>query len=545
MTGGCEDAEGKDGESLQGFTLMDQIEKARGMDMMKLKLACDKNRLLNNGQLRAEVPYAADLAAENSTLREEKEALKREVDELRRQRAENEAIVGPAELEEQSERRRQQDSTTQASSEGRLRSALTRRDTTTTELRQAIRAVEALVDEARRELGARELRERRAAYEALHAAMTGDDEDTLELAINRALLAEVDLEDVQRGEAKLTELRSLTPEQRAAKLARDLESKRKKEAFSLLKKDDPEALNELLSSLDASVRWQDWKDYAGRSLLRCCTDMRATRVKQYLTERLGLQQASVSSPSERRNSKPAPSVNDIQSLIRKASREEVEIGTTASEEQRPTRSLLQSLNSPLTVTTAKEEEQAVSSEPRPDAAVEQRQQGSPELPVDRSDTAMSEGCTSQCASSCASPSRIHLVNGAEGENAELRQRALRAVAQDDTAALEEVLNRVDRDVWSKWTNKAGKDLLTLSQERGSSLAYSMLARHLGMLKELQREAFEERESVWVFVGNEVQPRRATVLEDTPLEAQEVSVEFWDGDEPPVMVEKCMIRKMWG
>jgi len=100
------------------------------------------------------------------------------------------------------------------------------------------------------------------------------------------------------------------------------------------------------------------------------------------------------------------------------------------------------------------------------------------------------------------------------------------------------------NTWSRWENRAGKDLLTLSQERGSSCAYSVLAKALGMMKEMKREAYEERETVWVFLHGEVQPRRATVLEDTPEEADDILVEYWDGDAPPEHVQRCMVRRMW-
>jgi len=128
------------------------------------------------------------------------------------------------------------------------------------------------------------------------------------------------------------------------------------------------------------------------------------------------------------------------------------------------------------------------------------------------------------------------------EEAEFKAQALRAVVADDTKALEEVLQRLPVEIWSKWENKAGKDLLTLSQERGSSRAYSLLARYLGLLKELERQGFEDRESVWVLVQGEVQPRRATVVEDTDKDAKEVLVEFWDGYEPPTQVDACMVMK---
>lgn len=533
MTGSLEGAENTDVGLLRHMDLIENIEQVRGMEMLAKKLARDKERGLNNGQAHGEVHRAADLAAENVVLRKERQQrdeaideLRREVDELRRARATHvaEAMADEAELEEQ-ERQRRKERLAQESSEGRLRTALTRRDTTTTELRQAIRGTEALLEEARRELSVRETRERRAAYEALHNAIEGDDEDTLELAINRAMLAEVDHEDIRRGEAKLTELRSMTPEQRAAKQARELESKKKKEAFLLVKKDNPEALEQLLSSLDSHVRWQDWRDYAGRSLWRCCQDMRVTRVREYLAKKLGVQDVN----AEKR--KPAP-------LARQVSRESAQSDgapdAVAIEEERPRRIPSQQI-SPAAP--------AVQEEQRPMEVIVSPPSHAAQQSSVASEPSLSEGCSS--------PSRINVyASGSprpgytpgDSEHAEIRASAFRAVAQDDTAALEEVLHSVDREIWSKWTNRAGKDLLTLSQERGSSLAYSMLARHLGMLKELQREAFEERESVWVFVGSEVQPRRATVLEDTPLEADEVSVEFWDGDEPAVMVEKCMVRK---
>merc|ERR1719437_168581 len=99
------------------------------------------------------------------------------------------------------------------------------------------------------------------------------------------------------------------------------------------------------------------------------------------------------------------------------------------------------------------------------------------------------------------------------------------------------MGRVPSSQWSRWENKAGKDLLTLSQERRSTLAYARLAKALGMVTEMKREAYEERETVWVFLRGEVQPRQATVIEDTPEEADAILVEYWDGDEPPQHVER--------
>lgn len=131
----------------------------------------------------------------------------------------------------------------------------------------------------------------------------------------------------------------------------------------------------------------------------------------------------------------------------------------------------------------------------------------------------------------------------EAESFQLKTKAFRAVAQDDVSALAEVLMAVHENVWKTWENKAGKDLETLAMERGSNMAYGVLMHKLGKLKELHRDAFEEREDVWVFEAGEVKPRQATVMEDTPAEADEVLVEFWDGDEPASHVDRCMIHKM--
>jgi hypothetical protein len=134
------------------------------------------------------------------------------------------------------------------------------------------------------------------------------------------------------------------------------------------------------------------------------------------------------------------------------------------------------------------------------------------------------------------------LQGKTADEADLKQQALRAVVADKPETLEEVLSRVDTAVWSSWQNKAGKDLLTLSQERGSTNAYAVLAKALGLVNEMKREPFEEGEAVWIYVQGEIQPLRATVLEDTPEEADEVLVEYWEGSAPPTRVERCTVCK---
>merc|ERR1712137_251670 len=90
-------------------------------------------------------------------------------------------------------------------------------------------------------------------------------------------------------------------------------------------------------------------------------------------------------------------------------------------------------------------------------------------------------------------------------------KAFRAAAQGDTVTLHEIINSVSFDIWSKWENRAGKTLLAMSQERGSTAVHLLVAKALGIVKELKCETFEEREAVWVYSRGDIQPKRATVL----------------------------------
>mmetsp|Transcript_55614 Transcript_55614/g.143247 ORF Transcript_55614/g.143247 Transcript_55614/m.143247 type:complete len:650 (-) Transcript_55614:237-2186(-) len=379
-----------------------------------------------------------------------------------------------------------------APSEGRLRALLTSPGTSSTQLRQAIGAVEALLEEARRELGSKQLRERRAAYEQLHAALEKGNESELEIAIAAAHAAEVDSEDILRAEAKLAELHALTSEERAAIANRDLEAKRKKEAFLLVKKDQDTALIEFLDSLEEGTRWQEWRDYAGRTLRRCAQELRAAKAEKVLVDR--------AAPPVTEHSKFRLSMG--------AARQVAEQG--------------------LSSMAAAPAETAVEATSSPSAAV----QVAPVVHEPAQEVRLASGEGAE---------KLPLT---ADEEAKLKAQALRAVVQDDCQSLNEVLDRAATDVWARWENKAGKDLLTLSQERGSTSAYAVLAKALGIVQELKRDAFEERETVWVFLPGEVQPLRATVLEDTPEDADTVELEYWDGDAPPEHVDRSMIRKMW-
>lgn len=424
----------------------------------------------------------------------------------------------------------------QACSGCRLRSCLTHRNTTTDELSKAIGGVESFVAQAKRELGNQKLRERRAAAEKLHNAMCSGREEALEEAIALARRVEGDMDDIEKAEAKLFDLRSMTPEQKAAKRAHELEIQNKKDAFVLVKKDDADGLEACLGNLDPSVRWMDWKDYAGRTLWKCANDLRATRSIAYLAPILGHPM-----PGERRS---RPSITPA--AVPSAPREEPRRVTDRRVEEL---TAISPRSSPITqndacqaatpVNTPVHVAQVECASPSTVEAPSQKKIASPLPSLSRLSTVTIDSVTSPTAST-SSPVRLH-TNGGD-EYADLRAKALRAVAKDDSDTLHQVLENVDMDIWSKWQNKAGKDLLTLSQERGSSLAYSVVARALGMLEELQRHSYVEREVVWVFEVGEVQPRRATVLEDTPEDREDILVEFWDGNAPPVHVERCLVRK---
>lgn len=437
-------------------------------------------------QLRMEV---ARLKHENAEL---KEAPKKFAQQLADLRAERDKYW------EQS-----QASPSGGGSESRLRSVMTSGKASVEELRSAIASVEAVLDEARRELDRKQLRERRAAFEHLYHAIDKADEDLLEQAIQQAQAADVDDEDILKAQNKLLELQMMTPEERAARAARQRQSQQKKDAFQMVKKDDAKGLAALLDNLEETESWEDWRDYAGRTLVRCAADLRAPTAQVVLAERAKAKRNSGAFLRQHTPPREAALLSTPGA-----------VSSAGSEVQ---------LKSPDVFTAAMSpQEGRRASAPAPlvkaaDFVVD----------VDKEDEEKPE------------------ISDTEAQKIEkLKAQALRAVVQDDCPSLAEVLKVVRRSVWSRWENKAGKDLLTLSQERGSSMAYSMLAKSLGMVKEVKREFYEERQTVWVFVNGDIQPRRATVMEDTPEECDDVLLEFWDGDDPPERVERCLIRAMW-
>jgi len=427
--------------------------------------------------------------------------------------------------------------------EGKLRAAMTKGATTTPELKEAIGAVEALLGEAKRELAGKQLRERRAAYEVLHAAMDRGEETQLIQALEQARRAEVEADDLSTAEAKLAALQSLTEEQKAAKVAKERRLRSKEQAFLYIKRDDADALRQLLASVEefesandtaAGMRWRDWKDHAGRPLLRCAQELRSSRAHAMLKVLLNKQ---AEEDKAKRATLAATTWGNI--ALSEAARASLP-KPTGSSERVPTASPERTERCP----PAQEEPVRHSvagaqfTSFLPDMTPVGKQtsfapETTPEAPTPSND-AFGSPIEGVCLATPIKPP--------ENET-ELRTKAFRAVVADDVKALAEVIvDAVPKELWSEWQNKAGKDLLTLSEERGSSGAYSLLAKALGLLKERIRETYEEREAVWVLFAGAVQPRRATVMEDTDTEANDILLEFWDDDEPASMVDRNFVLK---
>lgn len=424
-------------------------------------------------------------------------------------------------------------------SEAQLRRVLGDPRATTTDLRKAVKAVDALLQEAKRELSSRELRERRAAIQKLYDAIKTGEEGPLAAALELARRTEIDAVDIQKGEEKLAELRQMSPEQKAAKAARVFEEERKKQAFMLVKRDDSAGLQALLSSLDVSIRWQDWKDHAGRTLLQYSTQVRAEKVRPLLQMKSPQPQlraplivyqkecrAGATAPS------PLPAASDTWSCSTPVKEPAASLETTPECLERPP---------PLHCALERNSTKALFSHvpaPPAEVCVAPRWQSTPvcsiacETPLMSPTTSMG---TSLEPSPCTSPC-------APGGSRELRKKAFKAVVRDDAAGLGQVLAAVDIEVWSAWKNGAGVGLLALSEERGASNAYTTLANALGLLEELPRERFEEKDAVWVFKPGEVQPRRASVVVDADDKADDVLVEFWEGSEAAQRVDRCLLRK---
>lgn len=490
---------------LEGLQQSREAEVARSSERMeRLREECHEYQECNFTLSRA-----------NAELAEERCFIRDELIEQARSRATAQAPCGEPAPTEATPEAPQSPS---VGSEGRLRAALTGRSVSTEELREAIASVDALMAEAKRELGARELRERRAAYEQLHAATEGDQEHPLVEAIALACRHSVDAEDIAKAEEKLKELRSLTEEQRSAQAAQKLLAEAKRKSFQLVKRGEARALRELLESSEASgsPSWKSWKDHSGRTLLAYAKEVRSAEVKECL-ERLLAPPLPLEKPKQARPPVGEPCPPEPQSP-RMAPKQPPGLPPST-----PGR---QSRRYPTVPSAALEE----ATMPQPASAV-------PSTPTT---APLAASPLSPCAAAAALAASPHPEE--DLEQVALRATAFRAVVKDDTAALGEVLERLPCAVWSVWHNKAGRDLITLAQERRAQGCYVMLARATGILQERKREAFEESETVWILTPGEVQPRHATVVEDTSSDADEVLVEFWDSDGPPVSVSHSVVLK---
>jgi hypothetical protein len=466
-------------------------------------------------------------------------------------------------------------------SESRLRAVMTRSDASIEEMREAVLGAEALLAEAKRELASRDLRQRRAAYEALCSAIESqkeDAEDVLAEAISKARQAQVDAVDIEAGEVRLDELRGMSSKERAERALRQKKTKKKELAFLFVKRDDATSLQQLMEELEDGLHWQDWRDHSGRSLLHFATHLGATHAQRCLAGLLDnarngsrtfgdgavtkvdialdvctppFPEAGVSCngnsvlcddvAAPKRT--PTPSDTDGAITCRTGDVAGL-VGKSLASSLVPYSSTwpighLEPLGDTLLTNEA---QHSTPTKRQMDSDTETVSGGSrsgtttPECHTERS-----YGESPVVASPCLQdrpPSRSLCTN----DNTELRSRAFRATVQNDAQALGQVLESVPMELWSKWQNKAGRDLLTLAEERGSSAAYCILARALGLLQERPQQAFKDRDTVWVLEPGQIQPRRASILGDAPDGDADVLLEYWDGDDEPSRVPRAVVMK---
>lgn len=453
------------------------------------------------------------------------------------------------------------------SPESVLRALLTDQSTSSDQLLEAVLACEVLVNNARHELEKKEMRERRSVFEQLHTAMGNDDDVLLENLITSARRLKIDEPDIVMAETKLRFLRSLTGEQRQTRETQKIKMAFKEQAFVLVKRDDPAQLQRLLDSLDLNMPWRDWTDHAGRTLWSCAVELRSSAVQQYLTEvhgepAVGNQRASdhprtflepsgtagTGAPSESISTlTEPPSCQDmdrdkvhalttghgltpetVQSCV--AGKSHSSLVSSGHLLESATR--YRSTSSDFSAAVNLQQREDCGAVAHPAVASEDGAPQTSVIPV-----------VLPPSGAMLDPSVRRFSNSPESSafSAE-QQEAFRAVVQDNVEALTTALQGFSPEVWSLWRNKAGKNLVSLSEERGSRTVYRFLATSLGLLQELPVEEFEEGEAVWIFLRGEVQPRRASVVESSS-EATQIIVEFWEGNDPPVHVERCLLRKM--
>jgi hypothetical protein len=422
-----------------------------------------------------------------------------------------------------------------------LREVLTRSDAPTEEIREAVLSAEALVAEARRELAARDFRHRRAAHEALSRAVenqNADAEEVLAEAIAEAWQAKVEAVDIELAESRLAELQSMSSEQRAKLALRQKISKKKELAFLLVKRNEAASLQQLLDEVDDdALNWQDWRDHSGRSLLRFSKELGAIDAQQCLLEKLPSQLGDFARPRRTDASTwPASHLEPLRELsiigsepAAASSVPDAECGATPPSKARKVHLAATESDGEETTTTC-------SGTATPDCCPSEKSYGGAETTLSKvADSFSKQEGSPDSTVPCTCAITV-------SDDAAARTQAFRATVQNDVKALCQVLESVPQEVWSTWQNKAGRDLLTLAEERGSSGAYCVLARALGMIQERRQETFKESESVWVLELGQVQPRRASILEDCEEHTEDVLLEYWDGCEAPCRVARALILK---
>lgn len=127
----------------------------------------------------------------------------------------------------------------------------------------------ALIEEAQRELGKLRVREQRACYEALHAALEQFEAEPLALAIENCRNVGIVEEDLVEPQDRLCQRRSESPEAREARLRAQELHRIKKELLLFVRRDD---VNSLRTALEAGNIPEDtflsFRDHSGRSLLQ-------------------------------------------------------------------------------------------------------------------------------------------------------------------------------------------------------------------------------------------------------------------------------------
>lgn len=474
-----------------------------------------------NGDMTACVSWEAPVQESGSESR-----LQRVLKENLLLRAENQ------QLRERETRQVARPAAVDGNSEGNLRRVLADHNSTSGQLREAIASVKAMLDEASRELERMELRERRAAYQGLDEAMSKGEEKLLKDAIAVASRCGVDPDDIRAAEEKLKALLALTDEQKASKQLKELESMQKKEAFLHVKKNDGTALQELLDGLDPQIKWKDWRDHNSRTLWRFAHELKNQKVQAVLAPLI-----QTSKSGKEPGSSPAWSPFASPGASRAGSKDASPEAGSPSDSPRASPAVSPRQDGEGSLHSITRLHRGERSAPRKlELGSKAGAAWPPSSPRDDQREPESPNSVGGGPSTTASP-KAELT-----PEQKLKARALRAVVADDGAALIEVIESVDIELVKTWQNKAGTDLLTLSEERGSAHAYSVLARKLGILHEMKREEFKEQDTVWVFVKGDVQAQRATVLEDTPEEADTIRLQMWDGDREEEYVERCQVRR---